>query len=183
MQHEDAAKARQLLQEAGYTPETLPEVTILFNTNEMHKAVAEAVQAMWQKNLGVHAGLTNQESKVYLASRMEGNFQVARASWVADYADPMTFLDVFADADNDAKYHNEDYNRLIRQAKETSDQAVRMQYMHEAEKILFDDCVIIPIYYTTQPYVAQPYVKGYHWSPLGLIDLKEAYIDKKGDTK
>lgn len=183
LQHEDAAKARQLLQEAGYTPETLPEVTILFNTNEMHKAVAEAVQAMWQKNLGVHAGLTNQESKVYLASRTEGNFQVARASWVADYADPMTFLDVFADADNDAKYHNEDYNRLIRQAKETSDQALRMQYMHEAEKILFDDCVIIPIYYTTQPYVAQPYVKGYHWSPLGLIDLKEAYIDKKGDTK
>lgn len=113
-----------------------------------------------------------------MASRAQGDYQVARASWIADYADPMTFLDVFADEENDAQYHNPAYNELIRRAKATNDEALRMAYMHEAEQMLFDDCVIIPIYYTTQPYVAQPYIKGYHWSQLGLVDFKNAYIDE-----
>lgn len=176
---EDAATARKFLADAGYDEtHPLPDVTILFNTNEMHKAVAEAMQAMWKENLGVHVTLMNQESKVFMATRAQGDYQIARASWIADYIDPMTFLDVFADSENDAQYHNPAYNDLIAKAKATNDEAQRQAYMHAAEKMLFDDCVIIPIYYTTQPYVAQPYVKGYHWSPLGLVDFKHAYIDE-----
>lgn len=176
---EDGALAREYLREAGYGENRpLPEVTLLFNTNEMHKALAEAVQAMWKENLGADVFLANQESKVFLATRSQGDFQIARASWIADYADPMTFLDVFADGDNDANYHNDRYNALVQAAKETKDESKRWAYMHEAEQILFDDCVIIPLYYTTQPYVAQPYVKGYHWSPLGIVDFKYAYIEK-----
>ena len=89
---------------------------------------------------------------------------------------------VFADEENDAQYHNPAYNELIRRAKSTNDEAQRMAYMHQAEQMLFDDCVIIPIYYTTQPYVAQPYIKGYHWSQLGLVDFKNAYIDDEERT-
>jgi oligopeptide transport system substrate-binding protein len=176
---EDAAQAKKLLAGAGYADGSgLPPVTLLFNTGELHKAIAEAVQEMWKQNLGVSVTLTNQESKVFLESRNQGDFQVARASWVGDYADPMTFMDVFKDPDNDAKYNNPAYNRLIEQAQSTNDQQVRMQAMHAAEKILFDDAVIIPIYYTTQPFVAKPYVKGYFWSVLGLADFKTAYIEK-----
>lgn len=176
---ENVAAAKAQLQAAGYDENhPLPEVTILFNTNEMHKAIAEAMQAMWKDTLGADVLLANQESKVFLATRSQGDYQIARASWIADYVDPMTFLDVFADVDNDAQYHNDAYNQLVQAAKETNDLALRMEYMHEAEKILFDDCVIIPMYYTTQPYVAQPYVKGYHWSPLGVVDFKRAYLDE-----
>lgn len=176
---EDVPQAKALLKEAGYDDShPLPEVTILFNTNEMHKAVAEAIQAMWKENLGADVTLTNQESKVFMATRTQGDYQVARASWIADYIDPMTFLDVFADEENDAQYHNEAYDELIAKAKATNDEAQRLAYMHEAERMLFDDCVVIPIYYTTQPYVAQPYIKGYHWSPLGLVDFKNAYIER-----
>lgn len=176
---EDAEKARQLLQEAGYDADhPLPEINILFNTSEIHKAIAEAMQAMWKENLGADVQLTNQESKVFMASRSQGEYQIARASWIADYSDPMSFLDVFDDEENDAQYHNPVYHELIQKAKTTNNEALRMQYMHEAEQKLFDDCVIIPIYYTTQPYAAQPYIKGYHWSSLGLVDFKEAYIEK-----
>lgn len=176
---EDPAKARQFLKEAGYDDShPLPEVTLLFNTNEMHKAVAEALQAMWKESLGVDVHITNQESKVFMATRAQGDYQLARASWIADYIDPMTFLDVFADDENDAQYHNPAYNALIAKAKASNDERQRMAYLHEAEQLLFDDCVIIPLYYTTQPYVAQPYIKGYHWSPLGLVDFKKAYIDE-----
>lgn len=176
---EDPKAAQALLKEAGYDEaHPLPPVTILFNTNEMHKAVAEAIQAMWKDNLGADVSLMNQESKVFMAARSSGDYQVARASWIADYMDPMSFIEVFADKENDAKYHNPEYNALVRKAKSTTDPAVRMAAMHEAEKLLFQDAVIIPIYYTTQPYVAQPYLKGYHWSPLGLVDFKSAYLEE-----
>ncbi len=176
---EDASLAKKLLTEAGYPQgSNLPPITILFNTGEMHKAIAEAIQEMWKQNLGVNVQLMNQESKVFLESRTQGEFQIARASWIGDYADPMTFMDVFHDAENDAKYDNPAYNALVEQAQATLDQRVRMQAMHDAEKILFDDGVIIPIYYTTQPFIAQPYVKGYVWSVLGLADFKTAYIEK-----
>ncbi len=177
--NEDAIQAKKLLAEAGYPDgQGLPPVTLLFNTSELHKSIAEAIQEMWKQNLGVSITLTNQESKVFLDSRAQGQFQIARASWIGDYADPMTFMDVFKDPGNDARYHNPAYNSLVEQAQSTNDQKVRMPAMHDAEKILFDDAVIMPIYYTTQPFVAQPYVKGYFWSVLGLADFKTAYIEK-----
>ena len=132
------------------------EYMFLYNTNEMHKAVAEVIQAMWKENLNVNVELLNQESKVYLDARNTGNFQVARASWIGDYADPMTFMDVYLDENNDGQYHNPLYNDLVRKAQNTNNQEIRMQAMHEAEKILMDDAVVLPIYYTTQPYIAQP---------------------------
>lgn len=176
---EDTALAKKLLADAGYPGGAgLPPVTILYNTGEMHKSIAEAVQEMWKQNLGVTAALTNQESKVFLESRSQGQFQIARASWVGDYADPMTFMDVFKDPNNDAQYSNPAYNSLIEQAQASNDQNHRMQVMHAAEKQLFEDAVIIPIYYTTQPYVSKPYVKGVSWSVLGLADFKNAVLEK-----
>ncbi len=176
---EDAGQAKKLLADAGYPDgKGLPPVTLTFNTSELHKSIAEAMQEMWKQNLGITVNLTNQESKVFLEARNHGDYQIARASWVGDYADPMTFMDVFKDPDNDANYTNPAYNRLVEQAQSTLDQQVRMQAMHAAEKILFDDAVIIPVYYTTQPFISKPYVKGYFWSVLGLADFKTTYIEK-----
>ncbi|WP_319402335.1 peptide ABC transporter substrate-binding protein [uncultured Anaeromusa sp.] len=175
LSREDAAAAKEALQKAGYG-NALPPVTLLFNTGEMHKAIAEAAQEMWKQSLGVAVTLTNQESKVFLASRTRGEFQIARASWIGDYADPMTFLDVFKDATNDARYQNPRYNALIEEAQSALDPARRMAAMHEAEQILLDDAVILPIYYTTQPYVASPRLQGVSWSVLGLADFKDSYL-------
>lgn len=172
----NVAEAKRLLQDAGYGPnKPLPPVTILYNTNEMHKAIAEAVQAIWQNELGATVALQNQETKVFMANREEGHYQVARASWIGDYADPQTFLDVFSDEANDAQYHSEAYNVLMERVHNTTDLKVRSQLMHEAEAMIFDDSVVLPIYFTTTPYVVRDTIDGFFWSSLGTIDFKEAY--------
>ena len=132
---------------------------------------------MWKESLGVDVHITNQESKVFMATRAQGDYQLARASWIADYIDPMTFLDVFADDENDAQYHNPAYNALIAKAKASNDERQRMAYLHEAEQLLFDTASSSLVLHDPA-YVAQPYIKGYHWSPLGLVDFKKAYIDE-----
>jgi len=93
--HENIAEARQLLAEAGF-PEGkgFPQLELLYNTSEGHRKMAEAIQQMWNKNLNIQVELVNQSWKVYLDRRTNGNYAIARASWIGDYNDPNTFLDL-----------------------------------------------------------------------------------------
>jgi oligopeptide transport system substrate-binding protein len=176
----DVATAQRLLAEAGYPGgKGLPPVTLIYNTSEGHKAIAEAVQEMWRKNLGVNVTLANQEWKVFINARTKGDYQVARHGWTGDYLDPMTFIDMFvSDSGNDdAQYRNPEYDSLVARAKETNDQGLRMRLMHQAEKLLMDDAVIAPVYYYTNAVLVKPNVKGYVRSITGLYYFKEAYVE------
>jgi len=181
LQDNDIHTARRLLAEAGY-PEGrgLPPIALLYNTNEMHKSIAEAVQEMWRKNLGISVSLTNQEWKVFLNSRHKGDYQIARHGWIGDYADPMTFIDMFMSdsGNNDAQYKNPEYDRLVKAAKWSSDPGVRMQAMHAAEQMLFDDAILAPVYFYTRPLLIRPTIKGVLHSVLGIIYFKETYIEQ-----
>jgi oligopeptide transport system substrate-binding protein len=177
----DIQHAKKLLSEAGYSDiKKFPAVEILYNTSEAHKQVAEAIQEMWAKNLGIKATLTNQEWKVYLTSEDEGNFQIARAGWIADYVDPMTFLDMWTthNGNNDTGWSNASYDRLITKAQNSGDPKTRIKLMHDAEKILMSEMPIAPIYFYTRPYLCKDYVKGYLYSSLECIDFSGAYIVK-----
>ncbi|MDR3564962.1 MAG: peptide ABC transporter substrate-binding protein [Negativicutes bacterium] len=176
----DVEAAKKLLTEAGY-PEGrgLPPVTLLYNTSESHKMIAEAVQEMWKKNLGVTVQLSNQEWKVFLDNLDKRNYQVARDSWIGDYADAMTFIDLFESegGNNTPGYKNPAYDALVNTAKGSADQAVRVAAMHQAEKMLLDDAVVAPIYFYTNPVLVKDSVKGYARSILGTVYFKEAYIE------
>jgi oligopeptide transport system substrate-binding protein len=175
----DLAKAKKLLAEAGYADlKKFPAIQILYNTSETNKQIAEVIQEMWSKELGINITLTNQEWKVYLESRKRGDFQIARASWMGDYVDPMTFLDVWTseNGNNYSGWSNAHYDKLIDQAKVTTNAKTRLKLLHEAEKLLMEEMPIIPIYYYTRPYLFSKWARGVRYSAVGLIDFSGAYI-------
>ena len=164
-------KARELLAEAGYpNGEGFPVVEYLYNTNENHKAVAEALQNMWQTELGVTVTLTNQDWSVFLDERKNGNYDIARHGWIADYNDPMTFIDMWVSTSgsNHAQYNNPEYDAIVKKAKYTTDLDERMDLIHDAEKILMNDSVVAPIYFYNQPYMINENLKGVYYTPLGF---------------
>ena len=173
-------EAKQLMAEAGYPDgQGFPTIELLYNTNEGHKAIAEAIQAMWKQNLGINVELRNEEWKVFQTSRNEGNYTVARHGWIGDYVDPMTFLDMWitASGNNDAKFSNPKYDELISKAKSTLGKE-RDDAMLEAQAILMEELPVMPIYYYTNAILMRSTVKNAPKSITGPVNYKEAYLEK-----
>ncbi|WP_300409616.1 peptide ABC transporter substrate-binding protein [Lagierella sp.] len=169
-------EAKKLMEEAGFKDgEGFPQIEYLYNTSENHKAIAEALQNMWQEKLGVQVTLQNQDWNVFLNERKQGNYDIARHGWIADYNDPMSFIDMWmtGGGNNDAQYKNDEYDKLVKEAKATSDQKVRMENMHKAEDILIgDDAVVAPLYFYNNSYMIKPNIKGMYYTPLGYFFFK-----------
>ncbi|SMF40673.1 peptide ABC transporter substrate-binding protein [Paenibacillus barengoltzii] len=178
---ENLEEAKKLLeqgmQEEGYTK--LPEITLTYNSSEAHKKIALAVADMWKTNLGVDVKTENQEWAVFIENRQNLNYQIARAGWSADYNDPMTFLDMWVTGggNNDTGFSNEEYDKLIQEAKTTDDMAVRDKNFARAEEILIkENQVLMPIYYYTNVSATKPWLKGVVLDYSGAIDYTRAYI-------
>jgi oligopeptide transport system substrate-binding protein len=180
----DIVGAKKLLAEAGY-PEAkgLPPIEILFNTLETHRSVAEAVQDMWKRNLGIDARLLNQEWKVFLDSKKSGNYQVSRFGWIGDYPDPNSFLDMWltGGGNNDTRWSNAEYDRLIREAGRSADLDKRLELFQQAEVILMEEMPIIPIYFYTRVYALDPSVKGWHPTILDNHPYHKLWLEEGKD--
>ena len=172
-------QARQLLADAGYpNGEGFPVVEYLYNTSDAHKAVAEALQNMWETELNVKVTLNNQEWAVFLQTRKDGDYSIARNGWIADYNDPMSFLDMWltGGGNNDAQYTNAEYDAKIQEAKTSTDPATRMQAMHDAEDIIMgEDWALNPLYFYTQKYMISDRVGGMFYTPLGYFFFSYAH--------
>ena len=143
------SKAKKLLKEAGYpNGEGFPKTAVLYNTDKNHKVVAANIQNMWSKNLGIEVELVNTEWKTYLERVDNLNYEIARAGWIGDYNDPMTFLNLWVtgNGNNDTGWSNEEYDSLIQEAKRESDREKRKELLQKAESILLEEGPVIPIY-------------------------------------
>ncbi len=173
--------AKSLLEEAGYSdPSTFPVLEILFNTQEGHRKIALAVQQMWQQNLGISVQLVNQDWKVYLAREMTGDFQISRAGWIGDYEDPNTFLDTLRPnrGNNKTGWENQEYDSLLAKANSTNDQALRYNYLNQAEKLLISEMPIIPIYTYVKAYQINSDVKGWDANLSDTHHPKFIYLER-----
>jgi oligopeptide transport system substrate-binding protein len=181
----DFAAARRLLAEAGY-PEGrgAPVVELLFNTSENHRVVAEAIQEMWRRELGLRVSLHNMENKSVLEARRAGGFQLLRSVWIGDYLDPTSFLDIWRtdSGNNYTGWASEAYDRLLYQAARTTDAGARLRLLQRAETLLLEDAPVIPIYYFTHVFLIQPSVRGWHPTLLDHHPYKHVWLEP-GDAR
>lgn len=177
----DPVRARELLHEAGYkSGADVPPITLIYNTSEGHKQVAQAVQAMWKEHLGITLNLENQEWKVFLGNMSSGQFQLARMGWVGDYADPNTFLhDVLASysGNNHSGWHDKNYDAMLNRANQERDPALRMAALQKAEAYMLAAQPIIPFYIYTRSYMLKPYVRGFTPNYQDRHAFKYLWID------
>ncbi len=170
-------KAKELLKEAGYeNGEGLPTIELMYNSEGAHKDICQIIQENLAK-IGINIELANQEWAVFLNTRQQGGYEIARQGWIGDYSDPMTFLDLFVTGggNNDSGYSNPEYDALIAAAKVETDPDKRKEQLREAEDILMDDMPILPIYYYTTVMGWNENVKGIQVSVLGTVYLQGAY--------
>ncbi|MDB6006405.1 MAG: oligopeptide transport system substrate-binding protein [Prosthecobacter sp.] len=144
-------RARELLAEAGYPDgKGFPRVEYLFFYKPVERNIAVELQAMWQEHLGISVDLAKQEWKIYLNSMKEKDYRLCRSSWVGDYNDPGTFLEMFhsSNGNNRTGWASPQYDELIAAAAREPDQHQRNTLFQQAEKLLVtDDAVILPIYH------------------------------------
>lgn len=160
--------AKKLLAEAGYPDgKGFPKVTYKYNTSPINKAVAEALQAMWKQNLGVEVELSNEEWKVFIDTRNQRNFDIARYAYIADFCDAGNMLEQWLtdSHENTAGYSNSEYDALIKGAMREMNRDKRIEAMHKAEAILMRDLPLLPIYFYSTPYMQSARVKGIYLSP------------------
>ena len=184
-----------------------PTLTYLYNTSEAHKAIGEYLQAALA-SVGITLNLENQEWNTFLNTRKDGNYSIARNGWVADYNDPICFLDMWVTASGnndvqfgkganadlamysldltpygyDVKVENgtwaETYDVLISTIKSCTDSEARYAMMHIAEDLLMQTGCITPLYFYTDIYMLDDSVKGFYSNPLGYKYFMHCTIEK-----
>ena len=168
-------KAKELLKEAGYeNGEGIGEIEIAYNTDDNHKAIAEAVMEML-KQVGIKVKLDNQEWQVFQQNRNTLSYpDIARHGWIGDYHEAQTFLDMYTSGNiNGANgYSSAEYDALIAKAL-ASDGKERDDAFYAAEEILVNDAFIIPIYFYTTPLLVNENLDNWSFSELGKIWLGE----------
>ena len=173
-----------------------PTLTYLYNTSDSHKAIGEYLQSAVAA-VGITMNLENQEWNTFLNTRKNGDYSVARNGWLADYNDPISFLDMWTtvSGNNDVQYGKgehadiamydmdltpygidvnvedgtwaETYDVLISTIKSCTDTETRYELMHLAEDMLMDSGCITPLYFYTDIYMLDDSVEGFYSNPLG----------------
>jgi oligopeptide transport system substrate-binding protein len=182
--------AREWLAEAGYPGgEGFPVVTLMHNTSEGHRTIAEGIQAMWRETLGVEIEVTNQEFGVYIdtldkETSLDQMPHVWRLGWGADYADQNNWLHEVFNCEEGANRLRRncvdetcsacapsEFDRLTAEAATLTDQERRKELYREAERILVEEeAAYAPVYYYTDISLTKPWLTrtfqqlgGQHW--------------------
>lgn len=160
--------------------------TYLTNNSEGNVKCAEAIQSDLAQ-LGINMKIDQQEWNVFLDTRKNGQFDVAREGWVMDYDDPINMLEMWTtkSGNNDCQFGRDKskaldwdaYDNLISEIRKTSDLAARAEKMHEAEDMLMDTWCVVPLYYYVDPYMIKDYVDGVYGTALGMKYFYHATIN------
>lgn len=185
----DPALGRELLGQAGYPvsassdglrADGFPALEVLYNAGEGHQRIAVAIQSMWRRDLGISVSLRSEEWKVMLENIRNGNYQVARFGWTADYNHPHTWLDTFLSysAQNWSRWKNPQFDKLVAEAAATADPVESIRLYRRAERLAVDELPRIPLYFFSKSTMVKPYVKGFYPNARNEHPVRFMWIDE-----
>ena len=177
----DLAKAREELElaKAELGLDRIPPLVILTDDSPISNKVSEYYQNLFMRTLGIEIRIDKQIFKQRLEKMTSGDFDLVMAGWGPDYADPMTYGDLYAswNGNNRGRYNNPELDAQIRIAQNSLDQEVRMQAFAEIQRILIEDAVQLPNYERGNVYVQVPELKGVVYRQITPdTDYTNAYL-------
>lgn len=158
------------------------ELELLTVDIDTAKKDAEYFKEQLESNLdGLTIKIKQQPFKQKLDLEKKGQYDISYGNWFPDYADPMTFLDLFLSTETNTGYNNPAYDKLIEDAKGPllKDPEARWKALGEASTMLLDDAALIPVIQRESAFMDKPYVKGVVVNSSGINNYKEAYIEGK----
>lgn len=172
------------LEELGMDPDP-SKVTLEYkvsNTSDL-KAANEYIQANLKEALGVNVNIVTLEWPVLSSDMDKGNFQIAYSAWSTDYDDPYAMLSIFMKGAGvlTTNWDDPEFDKLVKEASQTTDMKEAAQKYGEAEKILIDASPVIPIANVTHHKFRYDYLKGLPVSELDTTGLR--YVYTEGRTK
>lgn len=174
---ERVALAKQYLRDSAFDPLARTIRLSYASDPPQQRRIAEAVQSMWERNLGVRVELDVMERKV-LAERIRAlDYDIVRSDWYGDYLDPATFLEMYTTGNpqNRTGWSNAGYDRLITAALAAADPRERFEQFAAAEKLLCEDELpIIPVYFKTGNYLLKPRFDGLQAHVTDLLPFQRA---------
>lgn len=172
---ENVIKAKKLLKEAGYEDMSkFPTVVILTRNTDRAKYLEE----FWEESLGINVEIDICKEVLFAQKKNNQEFDILINSWIADFLDPINFLGFLASENAFRGMLPTEYYNLVYDSTKIADNQLRINTLHEAERILMDSYTIIPLLYEKDAFYVQPYVKNYIKTPLAEIYFREAYIEK-----
>lgn len=171
-------KAKQLMADAGYpNGEGFPVINYSINDAGYHKVVAQYLQSAW-KEIGVTVNVNVVEWASFTPLRRAGDYEASRDGWLFDYNDPSNMLELMmtGNGNNNAKYSNPDYDKLMDQAAAETDPETRFGILHQAEDLMMSDMAVIPVAYYNDFYLQSPKITGSWHSPYGYWYFQYADI-------
>jgi oligopeptide transport system substrate-binding protein len=177
----DFAAARQLLADAGHAGGAgLPAFELQCKSDEIQPRLAEAIQAIWQRELGVRVTIAPAEQKIWLQNQQTMNYTIVFGSWVADVADASNFLGMFTTNGgyNWTGWKDPEYDRLLNEAGITLKADQRLEVLQRAEARLLEEAPVAPVFFGAQTYLLDPSVKGWPPSALGFRRYQLVRLEK-----
>ena len=175
--------ALSLYEQAGYSADNPVQVELRYNSSDTQRRIALAVQSMWRETLGFEVTLINEEFQVLLTNIREGQItEVFRGSWIGDYNDATTFLNLLLSTNpaNMTGYASDKFDSLMQRAAAQVDPGRRRLYLEEAERVLLADHAIMPVYFYVSKHLVRPEVQGwednvldYHYSQHLSLDAAQ----------
>lgn len=165
-------RAKELLNEAGYSVENSLELDYLTNTSSQNIALAEIIKSQLS-NVGIKVNIIALESKVFNDRRVKRNFDIVASSWAAEYPDISSYLYGFRSTDfnNYASYNNAEFDKLYTQIVLDSSK-YRYLTVHQAEDMIMNDIAAIPLFAKNKTCITQNGFNGYYHDITGCAVFK-----------